>query len=116
MKQEKKTFVSAMDENSINELARSIRQHCIDDPHPPGWSLPILRAANFICDKLSSSVNNNVEYSNWISQARTAGLSSSPIVSGRCRSPQKTSRKGAILHRASSFGGKILNDIKFACS
>ncbi|EJD76429.1 DENN domain-containing protein 5A [Loa loa] len=103
MKQEKKTFVSVMDEDSVDELARNIRQQCIDDPHAPAWSLPILRAANFICDKLSSNVNNNVEYSNWKLPARTAGLSSSAVVFGRSRSPQKTSRKGAILHRASSF-------------
>ncbi|KAM3719479.1 DENN domain-containing protein 5A [Dirofilaria immitis] len=103
IKQEKKTFVSAMDEDSINELARSIRRQYIDDPHAPGWSLPILRAANFICDKLSSSVNSSMEYSNWKSSARTANVSSNLIVFGRSRSPQKISRKGAILHRASSF-------------
>lgn len=97
-----------MDEDSVNELAQSIRQQCIDDPHTPGWSIPILRAANFICDKLSSSVSNNVEYSNWKSSARPTCLSTSPVIFGRSRSPQK----GAILHRTSSFGGKILNDIK----
>ncbi|KAL3994282.1 DENN (AEX-3) domain family protein [Acanthocheilonema viteae] len=105
MKQEEKTFVNAVDEDSINELAQSIRQHCIDDPHAPGWSLPILRAANFICDKLSSSVNNNnMEYSNWKSPARPTCLSSSPIVFGRSRSPQRMPRRGAVLHRANSFG------------
>ncbi|CAG9535634.1 unnamed protein product [Cercopithifilaria johnstoni] len=94
----------SMDEGSINELARSIRQQCIDDPYAPGWSLPILRAANFICDKLSSSVNNNVEYSDWKSLARSPCLSSNPVVFGRSRSPQKMSRRGAFLHRANSFG------------
>lgn len=102
-----------MDEDSISEFTRSIRQQCVDDPHTPGWSLPILRAANFICDKLSSSMNNSMEYSNWKSPAQTADVSSNLVVFGRSRSPQKMSRKGAILHRASSFGGKILNDIKF---
>uniref|UniRef100_A0A8R1TK21 DENN domain-containing protein 5A n=1 Tax=Onchocerca volvulus TaxID=6282 RepID=A0A8R1TK21_ONCVO len=104
IKQEKKTFVSTMDEDSISEFTRSIRQQCVDDPHTPGWSLPILRAANFICDKLSSSMNNSMEYSNWKSPAQTADVSSNLIVFGRSRSPQKMSRKGAILHRASSFG------------
>uniref|UniRef100_A0A158Q7I2 UDENN domain-containing protein n=1 Tax=Elaeophora elaphi TaxID=1147741 RepID=A0A158Q7I2_9BILA len=104
MKQEEKTFVNVMDEESINELAQSIRQQCIDDPHAPGWSLSILRAANFICDKLSSSVNSNEEYSIWRSSARATGLPSTPVLFGRSRPPQKLSRKGAILHRASSFG------------
>uniref|UniRef100_A0A5S6PJ09 Uncharacterized protein n=3 Tax=Brugia TaxID=6278 RepID=A0A5S6PJ09_BRUMA len=100
---EEKTFVSGMDEDTINELARTFRQQCTDDPHTPGWSLPILRAANFICDKLSSSVNSNLEYSNWKSPARTV-RPSCPVISERSRSPQKMSRKGAILHRANSFG------------
>ncbi|VDO28728.1 unnamed protein product, partial [Onchocerca flexuosa] len=104
IKQDKKTFVIATDEDSVSELARSIRQQCVDDPHAPGWSLPILRAANFICDKLSSSMNNSMEYSNWKSPAQTADVSSNLVVFGRSRSPQKMSRKGAILHRASSFG------------
>lgn len=98
----------AVDGNIVRELTRTIRQQYGDDPQaPPGWSLSILRAANFICDKLSSNANI-VEYPvNWRPPC-TAASSSSLTTLGRSRSPQKISKKGAILHKASSVGGKNL--------
>lgn len=119
MKRGKNFYISVVDDDSVNGLARNIRQQCIiDDPHAPSWSLPIMRAANFICNQLN--VSKNVEYSNWKSPVHTADSSSNPVVSGRSRSSEKMPRKRAILHRASTFSGKVFNGIKsdiiqFAC-
>ncbi|VDM96342.1 unnamed protein product [Thelazia callipaeda] len=101
--QENIEIVTSINNDSCPKLAKNVQQQCIDDPHATIWSLPILRAANFICNKLSSNVNNYMEYTNWKEPFRTMNVSPNLGPLRHSRSSQKIFRKGAILHKANSF-------------
>lgn len=82
--------------SAISELARSIQKE-LDPSAVPAWSVSILRAANFICDKIASSTSGNTALP-------TSTLTTSSSVAsllGRSNSLQRAVRP--TLHKANSL-------------
>uniref|UniRef100_A0A0N5AA87 DENN domain-containing protein 5B n=1 Tax=Syphacia muris TaxID=451379 RepID=A0A0N5AA87_9BILA len=98
-------FFAKEDHNALAELAKSIQKE-LEDSAGPAWSISILRAASFLCDKISSA-SNAVQPKATLSGTKASGsiaLSSSFSAKlERSHSLQRPIRPA--LHKTNSFNG-----------
>lgn len=99
------SFFAKEERNALTELAQSIQKE-LEDAGGPAWSISILRAANFICDKISSASNAVQPVSNL---PFSSSIPSNLERSHSFQRPVRPTRP--VLHKTNSFNG--LGMIKF---
>ncbi|KHN87955.1 DENN domain-containing protein 5A [Toxocara canis] len=99
-RQENIDVLASVERSILSELAHSIQKE-LDPAAVPAWSVSILRAANFICDKIASSTSA----STCAASPKLTTSSSVASLLGRSHSLQRTNRPS--IHKTNSLSGKL---------
>ncbi|VDM42802.1 unnamed protein product [Toxocara canis] len=95
-RQENIDVLASVERSILSELAHSIQKE-LDPAAVPAWSVSILRAANFICDKIASSTSA----STCAASPKLTTSSSVASLLGRSHSLQRTNRPS--IHKTNSL-------------